>query len=36
MELAIVHPRACEFTSEELFYGAVLVVVKGSKMELSR
>lgn len=35
LELGAMHPRACEFTTEEMFYGAVLVALQAPGVVVS-
>jgi hypothetical protein len=31
VELGLLHPSACEFTAQEMFYGAVIVFLKATR-----
>ncbi len=35
IELALMRPHACEFTAEELFYGAVIALIQLHKLTIS-
>jgi hypothetical protein len=36
MELAMMHPKACSYSAEDLFHGAVLNVIRTSGLKMNK